>query len=1239
MAENKKEIQEFSNPNSESDQLIRLDKLPPGIARLGKMLVKRTSENGDEGTKFHSLECGINKINDLAKNDQSSLFSALFPGISDEIGCTYGYFNQLTKLSEDRSSYSTDYTLTHVARNTEWLINFSREVQGFEDQNIYWFIEHERYFYGFWRIFAALIATKDELRPKIVRKVTADVSPEDNVYTFLCVPLDIGKNYLERALDHGSRYLYSTPVHPLAVSYAYEYAINKGEPELSRELAQLIHLCRRGRHWSTREQEDTDTKAIIRYLRNPELITSTILEGSPDDIYYALFATAFQDQKKVVPYLAQVLSSNNPEKTRSGIDVMIYLNSKEVVPLVLDIIRGGNRDILRELFSPRFDFGRCNYFDRYLRCYKDLLAEIDLFERLEKVYEDTPDIIMNPHHVFINYLGRRSVKRLAFLGEMTGEDMYDLVCDQAAKLPKDLETIEFLLNPASVKYKVASREAYLGYLIRMKSLEGLQDVDLPVDQLLQVIGIDPGIYEDLQAYILDFLLLRDDSLLHELLVKGCSNKKKSIRMGVMRLMVELNKHNRFSSLIYGLINVIRSNKKLTEDEIVYLNAILDKRPSVVNYEDLLALKEVNGVENLFGLLYGLRNKPFSRGLGLAGKINEKIKRCLPQPEDSLARFTNLVAANNVSKVRLVELAFYAPQWRPFIAGSFGKDRFVEAIDWFTQCSNYVDIKNINEIYLNLRGEIWQLLVEASRYSLTPREHTKIKVFSEALFGNNSPEVFVRKFEELDLEKHWYARDYMMAIGILPLKPGPYREKDIIHRFQFIKEYIRQSKQFGEKRRTGNEEAGSVALSNLARNAGYSDIKAFEFAIETEAMKDLAGGPFIMMIDNYEITLSLNDQGGPELQIHKDGKMIKSMPEKLKKHEDVIALKERVKQIKRQASRLRLFLEEAMCSYIEYSITEFLGLMSHPILKPMMQKLIFVSKNGMGYPTGNDLRLNSYDGTAITFDENDHLKIAHPYDLLQSGHWDKWQHECFVYGRVQPFKQVFREVYIVTDAEKNPDHETGRFDGQIVNGWKALALLANRGWSEDHKDEAACIPYKGYPRQRIWAVCDTLFPEFFGDEVRMGRIHFIQEGGTVPLENVPPLIFSETMRDIDLVVSVAHAKDSPWESSTSTVESRAALVRETCQLLQLGNVRIEDHFAMVDGTLASYKVHLGSGSIHQVPGNYVCVIPDNTKFQGKLFLPFIDKDEMTSIILSKIILLAHDEKIKDTVILNQIKGIG
>ena len=50
-----------------------------------------------------------------------------------------------------------------------------------------------------------------------------------------------------------------------------------------------------------------------------------------------------------------------------------------------------------------------------------------------------------------------------------------------------------------------------------------------------------------------------------------------------------------------------------------------------------------------------------------------------------------------------------------------------------------------------------------------------------------------------------------------------------------------------------------------------------------------------------------------------------------------------------------------------------------------------------------------------------------------------------------------------------------------------------------------------------------------------------------LADVPPRVFSEAMRDIDLVVSVAHRGGVDPEASASTVEMRAALLRETCSL--------------------------------------------------------------------------------------------
>ena len=261
-----------------------------------------------------------------------------------------------------------------------------------------------------------------------------------------------------------------------------------------------------------------------------------------------------------------------------------------------------------------------------------------------------------------------------------------------------------------------------------------------------------------------------------------------------------------------------------------------------------------------------------------------------------------------------------------------------------------------------------------------------------------------------------------------------------------------------------------------------------------------------------------------------------------------------------------------------------------------------------------------------------LRIAHPCDFLFAETWHLWQHECFVSERIQPFKQIFREVYVVTDAEKNETRESQRFYGHKIWPGQAWRLFHSRGWTDGDPYEIEICPEKTYPGITAQTTTKLVLYGYF--RVTFGNVFFNDH--KTPLEEVPAVIFSETMRDIDLVVSVAYAEEDEWEGTTSTIESRTALVRETCQLLNLGNVRIIENYAMIDGIFATYKVHLGSGSIHQVGGNYVCIVPDRAKKDGELFLPFVEKDEMASIILSKIILLAHDDRIKDPVILRQIK---
>jgi hypothetical protein len=64
-----------------------------------------------------------------------------------------------------------------------------------------------------------------------------------------------------------------------------------------------------------------------------------------------------------------------------------------------------------------------------------------------------------------------------------------------------------------------------------------------------------------------------------------------------------------------------------------------------------------------------------------------------------------------------------------------------------------------------------------------------------------------------------------------------------------------------------------------------------------------------------------------------------------------------------------------------------------------------------------------------------------------------------------------------------------------------------------------------------------------------------------------------------------------------------------------------------------------GSAMEPNDHYLCIVPGRSAANaggGKVFLPF-EGDNTLSIILSKAMLLAEDQKIKDTTIISQIKG--
>jgi hypothetical protein len=166
---------------------------------------------------------------------------------------------------------------------------------------------------------------------------------------------------------------------------------------------------------------------------------------------------------------------------------------------------------------------------------------------------------------------------------------------------------------------------------------------------------------------------------------------------------------------------------------------------------------------------------------------------------------------------------------------------------------------------------------------------------------------------------------------------------------------------------------------------------------------------------------------------------------------------------------------------------------------------------------------------------------------------------------------------------------------------------------------------------------------------------------LPLELIPPIVFSEVMRDVDLFVGVASVGNDPmWADGgpggryleywrkisfgglTPSAQTRKDVLERLVPKLKIGaRCSFSEKFLVVRGDLRTYKIHLGSGNILMEPNDqYLCIVPDSSavgKANG-VFLPF-EGDRTLSIILSKALLLAEDRKITDPTITRQIQASG
>lgn len=660
-----------------------------------------------------------------------------------------------------------------------------------------------------------------------------------------------------------------------------------------------------------------------------------------------------------------------------------------------------------------------------------------------------------------------------------------------------------------------------------------------------------------------------------------------------------------------------------------------------------SLDVVFGLSRLIKLIQAMEHENFvrhTRGNEKRDHLTWFIRHCWPLDSDCADMFHD----TGIKEERLVEVAMLAPQWISLISEYLKWDGFIQGCYYFiahmkeganeakkAEIAKYTSLDPIDlqdgafdmewcrQVYKRLGKKRFQVLYQASKFLCDNACHTRARKYADACLGFSKKEDLLKQAQEKR------NKDALNAYCIVPLTD----EQDLLERYQNVQTFLTQSKQFGSQRQASEKRCVQIALINLARNSGYGDATRLTWMMESKIIESTKQYLIPQKVDDYEAWIEILSDGKNKLRISKNGKLLNSVPAKIKKHEVILTMKEIHQDFNKQQQRSKALLESAMEEQTCFHKEEIEVLMHHPILSPLLSSLVLKQATGFGfYKDGLLWDTHQYH------ELKDQIQIAHPYDLYQAGSWQDFQQYIFMQQIVQPFKQVFRELYLKLDEEKDVSMSK-RYSGYQIQVKKAAAALKSRKWNLSYETGIQRILYHKDIIVNLYAEADWFSPSDI-EAPCIDYVEFIHRktGKSVLIKDIDDITYSEIMRDLDMAVSVAYVGGVDPLTTTSTIELRAAIITYTMELMRLDNVTIQDHFANIKGSLNDYSVHLGSGMIHQKHGANIHILPVHSQRRGKQYLPFLDEDPKMAEILSKIILLAEDQKLKDPTILSQIYHI-
>ena len=464
------------------------------------------------------------------------------------------------------------------------------------------------------------------------------------------------------------------------------------------------------------------------------------------------------------------------------------------------------------------------------------------------------------------------------------------------------------------------------------------------------------------------------------------------------------------------------------------------------------------------------------------------------------------------------------------------------------------------------------------------------------------------------------------------------------------------------------------IDEVAEKRGISSAEIEDMAVPDYG---LIKGCLESDFEDYKLILNVESVGKTSLTwLKPEGRAQKSVPafvknssklsEKLKK------IKAINKQVQKSSTTQRDRIENSFIQNRTWTYENFTKYYhEHGLVSTVANKLIwnFSKSDQTVAAVFIDGQWQDLNGEILDWiEEGVEVTLWHPLEEDIDGVL-AWRQRLEALQIQQPLKQAFREVYILTDAEVNTRSYSNRMAAHILkqHQFNALAGLRNWkytlvGWYDGMGDDRATLNLPEWKLKAEFWIQEVHADDEVSDSgvwtyVSTDQVRFTDEAGeTLDLVDVPKIVFSEVMRDVDLFVGVCSVGNDPnwadngglpqyndyWQNFSFGDLSEVAKTRKTVlenliPRLKIKNVaRIEGKFLIVEGKLRTYKIHIGSTNILMEPNDqYLCIVPDRKKdSKADVFLPF-EGDKSLSVVLSKAFMLAEDTKIKDPTITSQI----